>query len=47
MRKGRIIQNIRGKVLDIQGGVDAENRNVIVWKRHGKINQQFDIVYGN
>jgi len=37
--KGEIIQNEHGKVLDIQGGVDAENRNVMVWNKHGKLNQ--------
>jgi hypothetical protein len=31
--------------LDVQGGVDAENRNIMVHAKHGKINQQFDIVY--
>jgi hypothetical protein len=37
--------NDKGKVLDVQGGVDAENRQMIVWNKHGKINQQFDIIY--
>jgi membrane carboxypeptidase/penicillin-binding protein PbpC len=45
--RGAFITNEKGKVMDIQGGVDAESRNVIVWKRHGKINQQFDIVYAD
>jgi hypothetical protein len=39
------IVNEKGKVMDVHGGVDAENRNIIVWNKHGKINQQFDIVY--
>ena len=33
--------------MDVSGGVDAENRNIIVWKKHGKINQQFDIIYAD
>jgi hypothetical protein len=37
--KGAFITNEKEKVFDIQGGVDAENRNVIAWKKHGKINQ--------
>lgn len=41
------IVNEQGKVLDIEGGVDAENRNVIAWNRHGKINQQWDVVYAD
>jgi hypothetical protein len=31
--------------MDVHGGVDAENRQMIVWNKHGKINQQFDIIY--
>jgi hypothetical protein len=44
-RKGTYITNEKGKVFDVQGGIDNENRNIIAYKRHGKINQQFDIVY--
>jgi hypothetical protein len=45
--KGAFLTNERGKVMDIQGGVDAESRNVLVWNKHGKINQQFDIIYAD
>jgi hypothetical protein len=38
-RKGLQITNERGKVFDVQGGVDDENRNIIAYNRHGKINQ--------
>jgi hypothetical protein len=31
--------------MDVHGGVDDENRNIIVWGKHGKINQQWDIIY--
>lgn len=31
--------------MDVHGGVDAENRDVIIWNRHNKLNQQWDIVY--
>lgn len=31
--------------MDVQGGVDAENRNIIVGANNGKINQQWDIIY--
>jgi len=31
--------------MDVHGGVDAENRNIIVWNKHGGLNQQWDIVY--
>jgi hypothetical protein len=35
------------KVMDVHGGVDAENRNIIVWTKHGKINQQWEVVYAD
>jgi len=33
--------------LDVHGGLDNENRNVIVWTKHGKINQQWDVIYAD
>jgi len=39
------IVNEKGKVVDVHGGLDAENRNIIVWNKHGKINQQWDVIY--
>jgi hypothetical protein len=42
---GAYIVNEHGKVFDVHGGVDAENRNVIVWNRHKGLNQQWDIMY--
>ena len=42
---GAFIVNEHGKVFDVSGGVDAENRNVIIYNKHGKINQQWDVLY--
>jgi hypothetical protein len=42
-----MVKNERGKVLDVQGNVDAENRNIIVHSEHGRINQLWDIVYAD
>jgi hypothetical protein len=39
--------NERGLVMDVHGGHDQENRNIIVWKRHKGLNQQWDIVYAD
>ena len=36
-----------GKVMDVSGGADTENRNIIMYTKHGKINQQWDIVYAD
>jgi hypothetical protein len=44
-RRGAVVQNERKKVFDVQGGIDQENRNIIAYNKHGKINQQFDIIY--
>jgi hypothetical protein len=38
-RKGLQITNERGNVFDVEGGIDDENRNIIAYKRHGKVNQ--------
>jgi hypothetical protein len=37
--KGAFLTNERGKVMDVHGGQDVENRDIIVWKRHGGRNQ--------
>jgi len=39
--------NEKGKVMDVSGGVDTENRNIITYKKHGGINQQWDVVYAD
>jgi len=33
------------RVLDVQGGRDAEGQNCIVWKRHNGLNQRWKILY--
>jgi hypothetical protein len=39
------IVNEKGKVLEVHGSHDVENRQVIAWKKHNGISQQWDIVY--
>jgi hypothetical protein len=41
------VSNEKGKVLEVQGNVDAENRNIEARPKHGRINQQWDIVYAD
>jgi hypothetical protein len=43
--RGAWLINERGKVMDVHGNRDEENRDIIVWKKHGGLNQQFDIIY--
>jgi ribosomal protein L20 len=35
------------KVLDVAGGRDTQRNNIGFWRRHNKINQQFDIIYAD
>jgi hypothetical protein len=37
--------NSRGKVIDVAGGMDMENQNIIVSQRTNKISQRWNIVY--
>jgi len=31
--------NERGKAMDVSGGVDSDNRNIIMWNKHNGLNQ--------
>jgi hypothetical protein len=31
--------------LDVAGGLDNENQNIQIYNKHGRINQQWDLVY--
>jgi hypothetical protein len=33
--------------MDVHGGQDTENRNIIVWNKHKGLNQQWDVVYAD
>jgi hypothetical protein len=46
-KDGEFIVNEKGKVLDVDGGIDAENRNIIVHQRHGQVNQKWQIIYAD
>jgi len=45
--QGAFVTNEKGKVMDVSGGLDDENRNIVVWGKHGKLNQQWDIIYAD
>jgi len=44
---GTFFTNDKGKVLDVSGGKDAENQNLIMHNKHGKVNQRWRIVYAD
>jgi hypothetical protein len=41
------VVNERGKVMDVHGARDDENRDIIVWNKHGRVNQQWDLIYAD
>jgi hypothetical protein len=46
--KDGFLVNTHGKVLDVSGnGADRENQNIIAHPKHGRINQQFDLIYAD
>jgi hypothetical protein len=45
--QNEFIVNEHGKVMDVSGSVDAENRNIVVANKHGRTNQQWDLVYAD
>jgi hypothetical protein len=43
--EGNMMKNERGLVMDVSGAKDVDGQNVIVWKAHGKQNQQWLVEY--
>jgi len=41
----RYIANERGKVIAVQGGVDVENRNLVMEQKNGNSHQRWRVVY--
>jgi hypothetical protein len=43
--QGDFFINEKGKVMEVSGGIDDENRNIVVSNKNGKIQQRWRIVY--
>jgi hypothetical protein len=43
--QGDFVINEKGKVIAVQGGVDDENRNIVMENKNGKVHQRWKIVY--
>jgi hypothetical protein len=43
--QGEFVINEKGKVMEVQGGLDDENRNIVVSNKDGKVAQRWRIVY--
>jgi hypothetical protein len=39
------IANERGKVIAVDGGLDNENRNIVMEQKNGKVHQRWRVVY--
>jgi len=39
------VANERGKVIAVDGGLDNENRNIVMEQRNGKVHQKWRVVY--
>jgi hypothetical protein len=37
----KFIVNDKGKVVEVSGGLDKENQNIMVNTKHGRVNQQW------
>jgi hypothetical protein len=44
-KDGNLVNEKNKKVMDIAGNRDTQHNNIGVYRRHNKLNQQFDIVY--
>jgi hypothetical protein len=45
--KDGFITNERGKVIAVSGGIDNENRNIVMEVKNGKVHQRFKLVYAD
>jgi hypothetical protein len=39
------VTNERGKVIAVSGGLDNENRNIVMEQKNGKVHQRWKVVY--
>jgi len=45
LKDQRYITNEKGKVISVQGGLDNENRNIVMEGRNNEVHQQWRVVY--
>jgi hypothetical protein len=46
--QGKFLTNIKNhKVMDVSSNRDVENQNIHMWKKHGGLNQQWDVIYAD
>jgi len=47
LKDGHYITNEKGKVIAVQSGLDAENRNIVMEQNNGKVHQRWRVVYAD
>jgi hypothetical protein len=47
LKEGKFITNEKGKVVAVQGGLDAENRNIVMEGKNGNTHQRWRIIYAD
>jgi hypothetical protein len=40
-----MVQNEKGKVIAVSGGLDNENRNIVMENKNGKVHQRWRVIY--
>jgi hypothetical protein len=45
LKDNNYVTNEKGKVIAVDGGLDNENRNIIVENRNNKVGQRWRVVY--
>jgi hypothetical protein len=47
LKDGSYVTNERGKVIAVSGGLDSENRNIVMENRNNKVHQRWQVVYAD
>jgi hypothetical protein len=45
VKDGAFLTNERGKVVEVTGGLDNENQNIVVGNKNGQVHQRWKIIY--
>ena len=45
--QGEYLVNDKGKVMDVSGGVDAEQRNIQIYNKGNGMGQQWEVIYAD
>jgi hypothetical protein len=47
LKEGTFVTNERGKVIEVSGGVDNENQNIVMNNKNGKVHQRWKVIYAD